>query len=118
MITNRNRWIGAVLIAVMVATVGATCQGAYRTAVVTATNLDSQFAKTGAAMDTLVRTQKITFEQYKPWADFANKYKPLSGAAYTALKSGNNAQTVQQATDIINQLEAEIAMWLIFSQGK
>lgn len=118
-ITIRNRsWIGVVLIAVMVMTVGATCQGAYRGTVVTATNLDNQFATTGTMMDGLVRTQKITFDQYKPWADFANKYKPLSDSAYRALKASKDAKTVEQATVILNQLEAEIAMYLIYAQER
>jgi hypothetical protein len=119
-ITNRNRTrlVVALVIGLCVATLGATCQGAYNTAVVTATNLDNQFATTGAAMDGLVRTQKITFDQYKPWADFANKYKPLSDSAYRALKASKDAKTVTQATAVINQLESEIAMYLIYAQGK
>jgi hypothetical protein len=117
-ITNRNRIVVTLVIAACVASLGATCQGAYQAAVITATNLDNQFATTGKAMDTLVRTQKITFDQYKPWADFANKYKPLSESAYRALKASQDAKTVQQATAVINQLESEIAMYLIYTQGK
>lgn len=121
MITIRNRrWIGVLLIAAFISTVGATCVGptAYQGAVITATNLDNKFATTGAAMDGLVRSGKITFDQYKPWADFASKYKILSGSAYTALKSGKDAKTVNDATAIINQLAAEIAMYAIYSTGK
>jgi hypothetical protein len=120
MITNRNRWIGILLLAVFVSAVGATCVGptAYNAAVVTATNLDNQFATTGTAMDGLVRTGKITWDQYKPWSDFAGRYKPMSDAAYTALKGTKDAKTTAQATAIINQLESEIAMFLIYSQNK
>lgn len=114
---QKRAMVNALIIAVSVSLLGATCQGAYRTAVVSATNLDNQFATTGANMDTLLRGGKITWAQYEPWAQFANKYKVLSGTAYTALKAGKDAQTTEQAIAIINQLENEIAMFLIFSQG-
>jgi hypothetical protein len=116
-ITIRN-FAPILLIALVVMTVGATCQGPYQTTVITATNLDDKFAKTGTAMDTLVRSGKITWDQYQPWANFANRYKPLSDAAYRSLKAGKDATTTQQAISILNNLEAEIAMWLIFSQER
>lgn len=117
---QRRSIIISLLIAFLVVSVGATCVGptAYNAAVVTATNLDNQFATTGAAMDGLVRTGKISFDQYKPWADFAGRYKTMSDAAYTALKGAKDAKTTAQATAIINQLEGEIAMFLIYSQNK
>jgi hypothetical protein len=112
MITIRNSWVLALVLLV------AACTTAYQGAVVTATNLDNQFVTTGKAMDNLVRTGKITWDQYKPWSDFSGKYKILSGSAYTALKAGKDAKSVQDATAIINQLESELAMYLIYTQGK
>lgn len=115
MITIRkSAWLIVCILVVIVMA----CTSAYQGAVVTATNLDNQFVSTGRAMDQLVRDGKISWDQYKPWADFAGKYKVLSGTAYTALKAGKDATTVQQATAIINQLEQELAMYYIYTQGK
>ena len=115
-ITNRNRLTAIIVLAVL--TLGATCQGAYQGAVVTATNLDNQFSQTGALMDRLAREQRITWIQYEPWARFAPRYQLLSDTAYRTIKASKDAKSVDQAVAIINGLEAEIAMYFLFANEK
>lgn len=46
--------------------------------------LDNQFADTGAAMNAGLDAGKVTPEQYRKWAAFAKKYKPIENLAYEA----------------------------------
>lgn len=49
--------------------------------------LDNQFADTGAAFNAGLDAGKVTPEQYRPWAEFAKRYKPLARMAVDAWKA-------------------------------
>jgi len=48
------------------------------------TALDNQFADTGAAMNAGLDANKVTKEDYRKWAEFAKRFKPLEDVAYKA----------------------------------
>jgi hypothetical protein len=81
--------------------------------------LDNQFADTGAAFNAGLDAGKLTPEQYRPWAEFGKRYKPLARMAVDAWKASielNDKVLAGQFGAALGQLASELAVF--YAQAK
>jgi len=77
-----------------------------------------EFVKTGLLFDRLHTIGKISDDEYKTWAKFANRFKMIYAPAVNAWLKAQTVKDKQKAAAVISAVRTELLQFVIVSASK
>mgnify|MGYP001603861214 CR=1 FL=1 len=97
------------------------CAGQGKAVILTGEGLDAlgkQFVSTAHTYNLLLAANKITPEEYRAWAVFAQHFKLTYPAVVESWKKASDAKSAQEAADALLTLKSGLVAYVIAAQAK